>query len=189
MLTTDNEEFARKVRAYVGHGIESTTLDREDAEESWYRAASYAGYNFRMTNMQAAMGVEQIDKIETLNRKRREHATYLTERLESVPGITAPRERDACKHVYQMYTIMTDDSVDRDELVRALNERNIGASVHFYPPVHQQPRYEDADLRRTDLSNTEYVANNIVTLPMFPGLDTAQLDRMVSAVEAVVTDV
>lgn len=189
MLTTDDAEFARKVRAYVGHGIESTTLDRENADESWYRAASSAGYNFRMTNMQAAMGVEQMQKVETLNQQRRDHAAYLTEQLASVPGITTPHEADHCKHVYQMYTVMTDESVERDALVRRLNERDIGASVHFYPPVHQQPRYENADIRQTDLSNTEYVADNIVTLPMFPGLETSQLDRMVTAIKEVLEEV
>jgi perosamine synthetase len=189
LLTTDDEEFAKKVRAYVGHGVKSTTLDREGAEKSWYRAATYEGYNFRMTNMQAAIGVEQMRKIKSLNEKRRENATYLTNRLSAVEGIEPPVERENCKHVYQMYTVMTDGSIDRDTFVEELNHRGIGASVHFYPPVHQQPRYENADIRATDLSNTDYVASNIVTLPMFPGLDEPQLDRIAAAVETVVNEV
>lgn len=187
VLTTDDEEFARKVRAYVAHGIESTTLDREGADKSWYRAATYAGYNFRMTNMQAAMGIEQLTRIDALNRRRRDHANYLTKRLVDVPGVTPPVEREHCTHVYQMYTILTDDSVDRDRLVEHLNARDIGASVHFDPPVHRQPRYEEAGIRHTDLSNTESVASNIVTLPMYPGLKQNQLDRIVEAIESGVT--
>lgn len=88
-----------------------------------------------------------------------------------------------------MYTILTDDSIDRNAFVTGLNDREIGASVHFYPPVHQQPRYEDADVRATDLSNTDYVSSNIVTLPMYPSLDQGQLDRIATTVEEVAAEV
>jgi perosamine synthetase len=183
MLTTDDKDFADRVRAYVGHGIESTTHDREGTDKSWHRAASYAGYNYRMTNMQAAMGIEQMRRIESLNQKRRDHAGYLTEQLAEVPGIDPPVERSNCRHVYQMYTIMTDESINRDKLVEALNDRGIGASVHFYPPVHEQPRYEAAEIPSTDLSNTEDVASNIVTLPMYPELTRIELDRIIEEIK------
>jgi perosamine synthetase len=189
MLTTDDEEFAKKVQAYVGHGIESTTLDREGADRSWYRAASYTGYNFRMSNLHAALGVEQMKRIDELNQRRRSHAAYLTHQLTDLAGIEPPSEPDHASHVYQMYTVLTTEEVNRDAFVEGLKNRGIGASVHFDPPVHRQPYYEDAAYRKADLSNTDYVASNIVTLPMYPGLKQANLERIVSAVEETVMQV
>lgn len=189
MLTTDDEELADRVRAAVGHGIPSTTLNREGADRSWYRAATSAGYNYRMSNLQAALGCRQLSRLEELNELRRSHATALTEKLAGVDGVEPPVERGDRRHVYQMYTVLTDPDLPRDDLVEALNERGIGASVHFYPPVHQQPRYEDSPGYRSPLPETEFVAENIVSLPMYPGLTDAQLDRIGAAVEAAISEV
>lgn len=189
MLTTNDDSLAKRVRGLVGHGIPSTTLDREDADESWYRAATQAGYNFRMSNIHAAIGVRQLDRLAELNQKRREHATYLNDRLAEIDGVQPPVERNDRKHVYQMYTVRTGPAVDRDEFVRALNDRGVGASVHFYPPVHQQPRYEDSDAIHVDLSTTEAVASSIVTLPMYPQLEQDALEYMVESIAEVVQEV
>lgn len=188
MLTTDDDELASRIRASVGHGISDTALDRESADESWYRSASYHGYNFRMSNVHAAMGVEQMKRITELNAARRDHAEYLTTALRSVPYVSPPVERDERRHVYQMYSIRIDDTLDRDAVVKKLNDRGIGASVHFSPPVHRQPAFESGRFRRHDLSTTEEVADTIATLPMFPGLSRNDCDDIIEAVETVIRD-
>jgi len=186
ILTTNDDDLAERIRALVGHGVSTTTLDRENADQSWYRAASYSGYNYRMSNIHAALGVEQMKRLDELNRRRREHATYLTAAITDINGITPPIERDDARHVYQMYTILTDPEVDRDRFVEALTDNGIGASVHFYPPVHEQPRYEGSGASTTDLPVTEHVSRRIVTLPMFPQLTQDQLDYMIDAVQRAV---
>lgn len=186
MFTTDDDEIAEKVAALIGHGIPSTTFDREDADQPWYRAATQAGYNFRMSNVHAALGVEQMKKIDKLTSTRRDHAAYLTERLQEVSGIEPPVVPEDREHAYQMYTVLTDESIDRNAFVERLTEEGVGASVHFFPPAHEQPRYEDDGYVGGDLTVTEAVSRNIVTLPMFPKLTDEELDYIIETIETAV---
>ena len=188
MLTTNDDELAEKVRALVGHGISSTTFKREKQRKPWFRAAILAGYNYRMSNVLAAIGVEQLKRVEQMNHLRREHAAYLTEKLKSISAIRVPVEREFNKHVYQMYTIKVKDRIDRDKFVIRLREEGVGASVHFDPPVHLQPRYKELGYTNDNLPVTEEVARTIVTLPMYPQLTTEELDFIVNQVEKVVKE-
>jgi dTDP-4-amino-4,6-dideoxygalactose transaminase len=187
MVTTDSKELAQKIRALAGHGISSTALSREKSGLPWFRSASYPGYNFRMSNILAAVGVEQLKKIEEMNQRRREHAAYLNEKLRSIEEIDLPVEKQWCTHVYQMYTIKV-KLLNRDTFVKKLRERGIGASVHFDPPVHLQHfyrgKYNDGDLEVTDK-----VARSMVTLPMFPHLKKSQLRQIVLGVKEVIREV
>jgi len=187
MLTTDDEELAGKVKAMRGHGIESTTYEREKKEKPWLRAASYAGYNFRLCDILAAIGLIQLKKLDEMNELRRKHAAYLNKHL-NLGGINTPFESRDCKHVYQMYTVKVADGVDRTQFVQGLREMGVGASVHFDPPIHLQPYYLNGRFNRGDLSNTEKVADSIVTLPMYPQLQREDLDKMVSSIEESLKD-
>jgi perosamine synthetase len=183
MLTTDDEELARKVRAFVGHGVLSTTFQREKAKRPWFRAASFPGYNFRLSNVLAALGVEQTKRVEAMNEARRKRSAQLTEELADIEGIDLPVERDRCRHVYQMYTIKVRPPLDRDAVVLELRRLGIGASVHFDPPVHRQPPYVDLP---AELPVTDVVSERIVTLPMYPRLTEAQVGRIAAAVRSAV---
>lgn len=188
ILTTDDDELAEEVRTLLGHGIPSTTFDREDADKSWYRAATKAGYNFRMSNVQAALGVEQLKRLNEMNGARQEHATYYDDALVDVEGIVTPTVPENREHVYQMYTVLTGENIDRDSLLNRLNDEGVGASAHFYPPVHEQPRYEGAEYQRHDLSTTEQVARDIVTLPMYPTMTDKEREYVVDTLVSTVDD-
>ncbi|WP_440989453.1 DegT/DnrJ/EryC1/StrS family aminotransferase [Haloarchaeobius baliensis] len=188
VLTTDDEELAEEVRTLLGHGVPSTTFDREDADKSWFRAATKAGYNFRMSNVHAALGVEQMERLDEMNEARREHAAYFDEALADVDGIETPTVPDGREHVYQMYTVLTGDGIDRGELLDRMNDAGVGASAHFYPPVHEQPRYEGAEYQRHDLSTTEQVARDIVTLPMYPTMTAEEREYVVDTLVETVDD-
>ncbi len=183
MLTTNDDNLAKKVRALVGHGIDKSSFAREQEGKSWYRAASYAGYNFRLSNILAAIGVEQMKKLDHMNKQRREHSFYLINKLKDVEEILLPYENDRCEHVYQMFTIKVRNQNKRYELIQHLRNDGIDASVHFDPPVHLHPAYKNSISNNVDLSTTELVANSIVTLPMFPQLKVEQLDRMVKSIQ------
>lgn len=177
MLTTNDDILAEKVRALKGHGILTTAS---------LRSADYAGYNFRMSNILAAIGVEQLKRIEELNARRREHAAYLTEKLSKIPEIQTPVERKFNKHVYQMYTIKVGEEINRDEVVKGLRKAGIGASVHFDPPVHLQPFYKKAGHTGKELPVTEKVAKTIITLPMYPQLKIKELDYIINQVQKII---
>jgi perosamine synthetase len=184
MLTTNDDQLAGKVKSLLAHGIDKSTYEREDAEKAWYRSASRVGYNFRMSNILAAIGVEQLKKLEQMNLMRRELADRLTEALAEIPEITPPVERQENKHVYQMYTIRLAEGLDRDGFVRSLNTRGVGASIHFYPPVHHMEPYKDGKFRQDDLPITEKVIQEIVTLPMYPQMTGDELSYMVESIKS-----
>ena len=175
MLTTNDHNLAKKVRTLIGHGISKTTYQRESVP-NWYREASVPGYNFRLSNIHSAIGVEQIKKLDYLNQLRYENSSYLISKLKNIEEIELPVENKKCFHVYQMFTIKVKDK--RDLLVNELRKRGIGASVHFDPPVHKQPAYIKND---GNLPVTEKVAKEILTLPMYPQLTKLQLNKIIDS--------
>ncbi len=176
MLTTNDDGLAEKIRALMAHGILSGTHKREKEERPWFRSATYAGYNFRLSNLLAALGVVQMGKLQDIIRLRRGHALHLN-RLLSPELFQLPLESRNCYHVYQMYTVKVAEGIDRNLFVLRLREAGIGASVHFDPPVHQQVFYKK-EFKQDDLSVTEKVAERIVTLPLFPTLTEEEIVYM-----------
>lgn len=113
MLTTNDRALADKIKTLAGHGITKNTYDRQYGQDPWFREASYAGYNFRMSGILAAIGIEQLKKLDAMNARRREHAAYLNKKLK-FDEIDLPVELKECRHVYQMYTIKVKKVARRD---------------------------------------------------------------------------
>lgn len=180
MVTTNDDKIAERITALRAHGITSSAFEREKKEKSWMRAASFAGYNYRLCDVLAAIGVVQLKKVDRMNELRRRHAAYLNKRLD-FEGIKIPVELKECKHVYQMYTVKLDDSLDRGKFIAELRERGVEASVHFDPPVHLQPYYKKFSSK--GLFVTEELSKRIVTLPMYPDLTKEELEYMVRSIE------
>ncbi len=180
LLSTHDADVHRKARALIGHGIESTTLEREKAERPWLRAATYAGYNFRMSHLLATLGVEQMKRLDEFNAGRRRVAARYLDELAGIDGLELPAIADGRTHVWQMFTVIVREA-NRTELLKNLRSVGVGASVHFDPPVHLQPRYRDAKVGPGGLAHTEYVAEHIVTLPIDPGMSDADIDHVVAA--------
>lgn len=193
VLCTNDPEIYSKAKSLAGHGITSSTFDREKSNKPWLRAASYAGFNFRMSNLLAAIGVEQMKKLEEMNNLRRSHAQYLNENLKNFTNkIDLPVEAPDCYHVYQMYTIKMKDSAKRDAFIKGMTEKGIGVSVHFDPPVHLQPYYNENELFRVEegkLPITEKISSSIVTLPMYPGLTKPDLDLIIKSIEKTLEEI
>jgi len=181
MLTTNDGKLAEKIAALKAHGVLTSTFERERERRPWLRAATYAGYNFRLCDVLSAIGIVQLKKLDKMNELRRKHAAYLNNELKGVEEIELPYESEKCKHVYQMYTIKLKNN--RDEFVMKLRENRIGASVHFDPPVHTQPFYKGS----YNLPVTEKVSEIILTLPMYPGLKKEQLKYIVDTIKGVIS--
>jgi perosamine synthetase len=177
MLTTRDADFARRARALMGHGIMSTTAAREKEKRPWVRAAEMAGHNYRMPNPLAAIGYHQLRRLDELNGRRIALARRYDEALAPLaPRLRIPMVLEGATHVYQMYTVEVDEAL-RDDFVLGLREAGVGASVHFDPPVHVQPRYAGSPA----MPVTEALAQRLVTLPMYPDMSTAELEHVVAA--------
>ena len=175
MVTTSDDEIARRIRMLKTHGQE---------RRYWH---VMPGLNYRMTEMQAAIGIHQLRKLDRLNRVRIENAKKLTRALEHVDGVIPPYVRPNCKHVFHQYTIMLkleDLKCDRDEFAEALRAENIDVRVFYATPVHKQPAYRGLakDVR---LPVTERVAGRVLSLPVHPALSEEELRAIIHAVEKV----
>lgn len=164
MITTNNDEIAERCRKLRQHGM----------SVRYYHDS--LGYNFRMTDLQAAIGIVQLSKLEPFTQKREANAYYLTEHLHNV---ITPTVRPGTRHVFHQYTIRVKG--DRDEAVKMLTEAGIGTGV-FYPlPIHKQKVY--VELGYTDhLPVAEQAAREVISLPVHPALSQADLDKIVREV-------
>jgi perosamine synthetase len=177
MLTTNEPVVAKKIKTYIAHGVSTTTFERERSEKPWIRAAEMVGYNFRLSNILAAIGFHQMAKLDKMNNQRIKIAEkYNKAILNSGLPIMPPFVSEGATHVYQMYTIQVPRLI-RNSVVNTLKKDGIGASVHFDPPVHLQKPYLDGSI--VDLPNTEILANTLITLPIYPNMPVIEVDFVI----------
>lgn len=166
MITTDDEKIAEHCRVIRQHGMRRRYYHDE------------LGFNFRMTDVHAAIGLVQLRKLEMFNDIRRAHASYLSEHLK---GVTTPFEPEGCHHVYHQYTVRVPDG-KRDTLRAHLQENGIGSEVYYPVPVHQQAFYVNEMGYHLSLPEAERAAQEVLSLPVHPALTLADLDSIISAV-------
>jgi perosamine synthetase len=182
MLTTNDDALAAKMKAFIAHGIDSTTYAREKAAKPWLRIAQSPGFNFRMSNLLAAIGVEQMKRLDQLVERRNDAAKLYVEQLSDVSWVSLPVIPEGFTHSWQMFTILVAGD-ERDAFLAHLRSKEVGASVHFDPPVHQMPAY--AEIRRADsLPNTDKLVTQIVTLPMYPSMTGDNVDHVCNAIKS-----
>ena len=173
MVTTPDDDVAAKVNILRQHG----------AAQRYHH--DVLGFNFRMTDIAAAIGRAQLAKLDRFNDVRRRHASVLDEGLTGTPGIILPRERRGYRHVYHQYTIRVEG--DRDLFQRRLKELGIGTAVHYEVPVHHQPLYRSLGYADVSLPVTEAAADHVLSLPVHPALSDDDLDRIIVSVRKVAT--
>ncbi|MBA7616554.1 GDP-perosamine synthase [subsurface metagenome] len=138
------------------------------------------GYNFRMSNIIAALGISQLKKVDKIIEIRRKNAKYLTERLrKEVKDVIPPNPPDAYYHVYQMYTII---AKQRDELMNYLADKGIMTKIYF-APIHLTHFYKNVLKYRCKLPITEEVASQVLTLPMYPDLTKEEMDFVIEEIK------
>lgn len=181
MLTTNDDQLAAKVRSLCAHGIDSTTYKREKERRPWLRISSQFGYNLRMSNLLAAIGVEQMKKLEKLNDERQKLAERYIKRLSHIPSILPQDVPDGFVNSWQMFTILVPQSF-RNELLHYLRSNGVEASVHFDPPVHEQAIYHNIK-QGTALEVTQKVARSLITLPIFPDMSPEDIDYICELID------
>lgn len=165
MITTNNPEIAEKCRAIRQHG----------ARQRYYH--DELGFNFRMTDVHAAIGLAQLQKLERFNQIRQANARYLTEHLRGVVTPYVPPDRT---HVFHQYTIRVPGG-KRDVLRAFLQERGIGSEVYYPVPIHQQRLYRDLGYNG-HFPEAERAAREVLSLPVHPALSPSDLEAIAAAV-------
>ena len=171
VIVTDSRDVYERLKMFRSHG-RADTKDYFSTNE--YLDYISLGYNFRMSNIIAALGIAQIDKIDKIIEMRRRNADYLTGKLKNITEIKTPSAPKGYYQLFQMYTI---ELHHRDELMNFLGEAGIMAKVYFVP-VHTSHYYKEVLKVKPHIPVTEHVASKVLTLPMYPGLTTEEMDYM-----------
>jgi len=166
MITTNDAAIDEKCRVVRQHGMRKRYYHDE------------LGFNFRMTDIHAAIGLAQLQKLERFNEARRANAAYLNAHLK---GVVAPKVPEGCRHVFHQYTIRVPDG--RREALRAyLQEHGVGSEVYYPLPIHKQSFYVEELGYRNRLPETEKAAAEVLSLPVHPALSQADLETIVATV-------
>ncbi|MGC8960630.1 MAG: DegT/DnrJ/EryC1/StrS family aminotransferase [Chloroflexia bacterium] len=177
MITTDDPDLAERARILRSHGASISDLERHKARGVIYAAYPEAGYNYRMTDMQAAMGIEQMKKLPWILERKREIARFYDMELARIPGVETPYVPDYAEHSYQSYLIRLPVSLDRDALLREMAARGISCR-HGIAPLHLEPYYRRL-YGEIHLPVTEEVSRRTLFLPIYPQMTYEELRYVV----------
>ena len=160
MITTNNSELAERARLFRDHG----------QTEKYHH--TILGYNYRMTEAQAAVGRVQLEKLDILNKRRIENAGLLTKGIEKIPGLTPPHTNDEVRHVFYQYVIRVEEDypLKRNKLAGHLREEGIGVAVHYPTPIYKQPLYKELGYKKTICPIAEEACKRILSLPVHPSV-------------------
>ena len=186
MVLTNSTQFKDKLVMFRSHGItrESTKLMNEK-EGDWYYEMQELGYNYRITDIQCALGLSQLRRIDSFVRRRREIATRYAEAFESIPGLTLPQEPADVRSSYHLYVLQLPIERlrgGRRTVFDALFARKIGVNVH-YIPVHLQPFYQQRyGYRPGDFPSAESYYRRAISIPIYPRMTDEDVKYVTSSV-------
>jgi perosamine synthetase len=187
MVTTNNSVFAETLRRFRNHGISSDARQRQQDGE-WFYEMVLPGFNYRLTDIACALGIEQLKRLESNLRRRREIAARYNAALEEIPGIAAPKVRQDVNPAWHLYPVRLELEhlrAGRGGIFRALRAENIGVNVH-YIPVHLHPYYRDRfGYKQGVYPAAEDAYERLLSLPMFHGMSDQDVEDVIRAVNKV----
>ena len=184
MVITDDDELARKIKTARSHGMTSLTWDRHQGHASSYDVVA-RGYNYRLDEMRAALGLIQLSRLAPGNARRRELTRAYQPRLSGLAGLKLPFLNAPEGSAHHLFPVLLAEPAARADFMATLARQGIQTSIH-YPPVHLFSYYRGLWPPGYDhqLPLTEDVAARLVTLPLYPGLHLSQIDLVCAAIHA-----
>lgn len=187
MVTTNDVRLAETLRRFRNHGISSDARQRQQSGQ-WFYEMVLLGYNYRLTDVQCALGISQLGKLEENLDRRRAIAAQYANSFRGIHGIVIPQVRGNANPAWHLYPIrlkLEILSAGRADVFRALRAENIGVNVH-YIPVHMHPYYRDRfGYRGGEYPIAEDAYEGLVSLPMFHGMTDQDVADVIAAVEKV----
>lgn len=180
MIVTNNRTYYEKLRLFRGHGITQTAYAKEQGD--WYYEMTDLGYNYRMTDIQAALGISQMNRLDEFIEKRQELANLYTEKINQLPTLKAPNQLADTKSGWHLYSVQLDEVAlgkTRKEVFEDLRNANIGVHVH-YIPVYWHPYYQELGYKKGICPKAEQWYERALTLPLHPQMNEADVDFVLS---------
>ncbi len=175
-VTTNDPDLAERLRRFRHHGIEPTP-----DEGPWAYDIPEIGYNYRLTDMQAALGTSQLGRLDAYVERRNELADHYRAQLADLPLLVPPAAPPGFRHAYHLFAVQVGD---RKHIVTQLREGGIGVQVH-YVPTYRFSAYRSLGLEPSDFPNTEAVYAGLLSLPLYPAMTDADQKTVITALEEV----
>ena len=189
MLTTNNSAIAEKARILRKHGLSTDAWKRHTLEGSSLYDVVAPGFNYSMTDVQAALGHGQLQRLPEMNMARSRLAQRYSDGLSSIAQLEIPSPRPDLLHAWHLYAIRLNLEmlrVDRNQFESQLRERSIGTAVNFIP-IHYHSFYREGfDFHKGDYPVAEGAFDRLISLPLFPTMTNADVDRVVEAIEDII---
>ncbi len=188
MLVTDRDDIAERARILVGQGMSHNAWNRYAKGGSWKYDIVEPGYKYNMFDIQAALGLVQLSRMEEMQTRRLAIAARYQEefgKIDAVEPPFVPEFTTHCWHLYVLRIVPKLLTIDRDQFIVELNERNVGTSVHFIP-THTMTAYQKLGWKEGDFPMAEKHFNRIISLPLYPTMTDEQVQYVIDAVRDIV---
>jgi len=185
MILTNNQKLSEKIHLYRSHGITRDTKKMINKEEGlWYYEQLLLGFNFRMSDIHAALGISQMNSLDKFISKRNELSQIYTEELKGLPlTIQRVRKEDlSAWHIFVIHLKLNELKLSRLEIYNSLRNKGIGVNVH-YIPVHLHPFYKNLGFNKGDFPNSENYYDGAITIPMFTKLKKKEIKYVIQALK------
>jgi dTDP-4-amino-4,6-dideoxygalactose transaminase len=189
MLTTNRDDLAEKIRILSLHGITADAWQRHGDGEFIHWDVRYPGYKYNMFDIQAALGIHQLKKIEMFWQRRKNWVDVYDRTFREMPEIQLLSQRQHVKHAHHLYVILLKTEklkIDRDDMLKALHEAGIGVGVHFRS-LHLMSFYARTfGFKRGDFPHAEYASDRLISLPLYPKMAEEDVKRVIATVKQTV---
>ncbi|GAA0454032.1 UDP-4-amino-4,6-dideoxy-N-acetyl-beta-L-altrosami ne transaminase [Alkalibacillus silvisoli] len=188
IITTNSFKYYEKLIQFRTHGITREESKLMNQGGPWYYEMHHLGFNYRMTDLQAALGISQIKRLNQFIKKRKHLVSRYDEAFKSIQAITTPfvhEEAQSSWHLYVIHLAQSQLTTDRKMIYKALQSENIGVNVH-YIPVYYHPYYKHLGYLKGLCPVAESLYESFITLPLFPSMTEADVDDVVKAVYKVI---
>jgi len=186
MLTTNNEKWGEKAKVLRLHGLSKDAWKRYSEEGFRPYDVLYPGYKYNMMDLQAALGIHQLKRIETNLKVREKYWNLYNEAFDDIPGIITPMEEKHIKHARHLYNVLIEPEVfgmDRNKFIELLRKEKIGTGIHFIA-LHFHSYYaKNYALQRGDFPNAEYISDRTVSLPLSAKLTEEDIYYIIETVK------
>ena len=189
MVTTDSKELYNKLKQFRTHGItkeESNYINETDGP--WYHEQQMLGFNYRITDIQCALGISQLEKADKFLKRRREIAKRYNEAFKDFEGIKIPYQAENTNSSWHIYVIKLElDKLtkDRKKIFKELQKENLGVNVH-YIPIYHHPYYQKLGYEKGLCPNAEKLYERIITIPLFPKMKDEDVKQVIKRVKKII---
>lgn len=182
MIVTDNEDFYKKMILFRSHGItrDDSMMTRNDGP--WFYQQFNLGYNYRITDIQCALGCSQMKKLDRFLARRKEIVARYNEAFADCDNITTPYQLSDTESGWHLYIVQV-KKCDRRQVFENMREKGIGVNVH-YIPVYMHPYYQEHGYENVHCANAEEIYSHIISLPLYPGLTSEQQDYVIDTLKS-----